>query len=74
MKTTRLLLTALLAVLAIPLRAQVPQLINYQSRVAVGGVNFDGTGAFKFALVNAAGSTAYWTNDGTHLVRKRSPS
>ena len=41
---------------AVPvLRAQVPQLINYQGRVAVGGVNFDGTGQFKFALVDGAG-------------------
>lgn len=34
--------------------AQVPQMINYQGRVAVGdpAVNFDGTGLFKFALVN----------------------
>jgi hypothetical protein len=34
--------------------AQVPQMINYQGRVAVGDppVNFDGTGQFKFALVN----------------------
>jgi N-acetylneuraminic acid mutarotase len=45
--------------------AQVPQLINYQGRVAVAGVNFDGTGHFKFALVNASGTTTYWSNDGT---------
>ena len=34
--------------------AQVPQMINYQGRVAVGdpAVNFDGTGEFRFALVN----------------------
>lgn len=49
------------------LHAQVPQLINYQGKVAVGATNFDGTGQFKFALVNGAGTTAYWTNDGTHL-------
>jgi len=49
------------------LPAQVPQLINYQGRVVVGSTNFNGTGSFKFALVNAAGTTAYWTNDGTHL-------
>jgi len=36
-------------------RAQIPQLINYQGRVAVGGVNFDGAGQFKFALVEGAG-------------------
>ena len=48
------------------LHAQVPQLINYQGRVVVGTTNFDGSGQFKFALVNAAGA-AYWTNDGTLL-------
>lgn len=47
--------------------AQVPQMINYQGRVAVGdpAVNFNGTGAFKFALVNGDGSASYWSNDGT---------
>ena len=47
--------------------AQVPQMINYQGRVAVGdpAVNFDGTGEFRFALVNEDGSTSYWSNDGT---------
>ncbi|MEY4488641.1 MAG: hypothetical protein RIQ79_1149, partial [Verrucomicrobiota bacterium] len=47
------------------LSAQVPQLINYQGRVAVGTVNFEGTGQFRFALVNATGTTTYWSNDGT---------
>jgi hypothetical protein len=47
------------------LRAQVPQLINYQGRVVVGTTNFNGNGQFKFALVNANGSTTYWSNDGT---------
>ena len=47
--------------------AQVPQMINYQGRVAVGdpAVNFNGTGEFKFALVNGDGSASYWSNDGT---------
>ena len=54
-----------LAFLPAPARAQVPQLLNYQGRVAVGTVNFDGSGSFKFALVNAAGTTTYWSNDGT---------
>ena len=31
---------------------QVPQLLNHQGRVAVGGVSFEGTGQFKFALVD----------------------
>ena len=54
-------------VLGSALTAQVPQIINYQGRVAVGdpAVNFDGSGAFKFALVNTDGTTSYWSNDGT---------
>lgn len=45
--------------------AQVPQLINYQGRVAVDTTNFNGTGQFKFVLVDASGTTSYWSNDGT---------
>jgi formylglycine-generating enzyme required for sulfatase activity len=54
-----------LLLLAPALLAQVPQLINYQGRVAVGATNFDGSGSFKFALVDAAGGATYWSNDGT---------
>lgn len=47
----------------------VPALINHQGRIAVlqDGVfsDFHGGGQFKFALVNADGSTTYWSNDGT---------
>ena len=46
-------------------QAAVPQQLNHQGRVAVNGVNFDGNGQFKFALVNANGSTTYWSNDGS---------
>lgn len=51
--------------LPLPLLAAVPQVLNHQGRVAVAGVNFEGSGQFKFALVNANGSTTYWSNDGT---------
>ena len=51
--------------LTVPAFAQVPQLINYQGRVTAGGVNFDGNGQFRFALVNGAGTATYWSNDGT---------
>jgi len=64
MKPIALLAAALLAWSAVA-TAQVPQLVSYQGRVAVGAVNFDGSGQFKFALVNADGSTTYWSNDGT---------
>ena len=43
----------------------VPSLLNHQGRIAVSGVNFNGSGQFKFALVNATGSVTYWSNDGT---------
>ncbi len=42
--------------------AEVPQLINYQGRIAVGGTNFTGTGQFQFALVNNGASQTYWSN------------
>jgi N-acetylneuraminic acid mutarotase len=44
-------------------QAQVPQLINFQGRIAVEGVNFTGEGRFKFALVNGDASAAFWSND-----------
>ena len=44
--------------------AQVPALINYQGRVAVHGTNFQGTGLFKFALVNSNGAVTFWSHDG----------
>ena len=62
-----LALALLLTLTSATLHAQVPQILNYQGRVAVGDppVNFEGSGAFKFALVNADGTTTYWSNDDT---------
>ena len=45
----------------------VPPVLNYAGQVAVNGEAFDGYGQFKFALVNANGSTTYWSNDGTSV-------
>lgn len=45
--------------------AQVPQILNYQGKVKVNGNDFTGSGQFKFALVNAAGSQSYWSSDGS---------
>ena len=45
----------------------VPPVLNYAGHVAVDGKAFDGYGLFKFALVNANGSTTYWSNDGTSI-------
>jgi hypothetical protein len=58
-----------LAVLGVAaLQALVPQAINYQGRVIVGSTNFDGTGRFKFALVDAGGTTTFWSNDGSSVA------
>src|SRR3954468_19395518 len=57
----------LLGLGASTIRAQVPQIINYQGRVVVGSTNFNGTGQFKFALVDPGGSTTFWSNDGTSV-------
>ena len=48
-------------------RAQsgAPTLISYQGLVAVGGLPYSGTGSFKFAIVDQAGTTTFWSNDGT---------
>jgi hypothetical protein len=43
-------------------RGQVPELLNYQGRVLVGGIAFGGTGQFKFALVSGDGTQTYWRN------------
>ena len=48
-----------------PSSAAVPQLLNHQGRIAVNGTNFEGTGQFKFALVNTTGTTTYWSNDNS---------
>jgi len=56
------------------LHAQVPKLISYQGKVAVGDLNFNGTGRFKFALVNADGSAGYWNNGGTANPQNEPPA
>jgi len=45
--------------------AGAPTVVSYQGQVAVSGTPFSGTGYFKFAFVNPAGTTSYWSNNGT---------
>jgi alpha-tubulin suppressor-like RCC1 family protein len=63
---------AFLAVFAVlvggPASAALPQVLNHQGRIAVQGVNFEGNGQFKFALVNADGTLSYWSNDGSGVA------
>ena len=67
MRSLRTLLATLLWLcsLTATLQGQVPPAVNNQGRVAESGITFNGTGTFKFALVNAGGSTTFWSNDGT---------
>ena len=60
------LIFCLLALFAIRVHA-VPPVLHYAGQVAVDGEAFDGNGLFKFALVNVAGTTTYWSNDGTSV-------
>jgi len=41
-----------------------PSVVAYQGEVQVSGTPYDGTGYFKFAVVDSMGTT-YWSNDGT---------
>jgi uncharacterized protein YwbE len=43
----------------------VPPLLNFQGRIVIGGVSFNGTGQFQFALVDNTGTNTFWSNDGT---------
>jgi hypothetical protein len=65
MKRLHLIVVLIIGLFATAAFAQVPPLINYQGRVVVGSTNYDGTGQFKFALVNSNGTVSFWSNDGT---------
>ena len=65
MRHRTFLLVLAVTLLSCKLHAQVPKLVNYQGRVAVDTVNFEGAGQFKFALVNSNGTLTFWSNDGT---------
>jgi len=47
--------------------AQDNVMFNYQGRVKVHGLAFTGTGQFKFAIINNAGSESLWSNDNTSV-------
>jgi len=42
-----------------------PTVVSYQGQVVVDGAAYSGAGYFKFAVVDGAGTTTYWSNDGT---------
>src|SRR4051812_44190781 len=73
-RSPRLLWTAILTICAWILAASlsaadpIPGVLDYQGRIDVNGTPFTGSGHFKFALVDAAGSVTYWSNDGTSVA------
>ena len=50
---------------AITLAGGSPSVVSYQGQVTVSGTPYTGNGYFKFAVVNTAGNTSYWSNDNT---------
>ena len=46
-------------------QAGAPTVVSYQGQVIVSGAVYSGIGYFKFAVVDQAGTTTYWSNDGT---------
>ncbi len=42
-----------------------PPLLNFQGRIVISGVSYNGAGQFQFALVDGAGTTTFWSNDGS---------
>jgi len=47
-----------------PCSANPPTMVNYQGIVEMNDTPFNGTGYFKFAITNGAG-TSFWSNDAT---------
>ena len=70
MQTSLLTLALIVSSFAVGpvLSAQVPQIINYQGRIAVSDVNFEGEGQFKFALVNGGEDLAAQALASAQLV------
>jgi hypothetical protein len=66
-KFNRILHCSLISVLLFSemVAAQAPNILNYQGRIAVRGVNFEGNGQFKFALVDGGTITTPATRTAT---------
>lgn len=70
MKSIRILFQTLALLLAVSvpvplLAADPPGILHHQGLINVDSTPFDGNGFFKFALVDAGGTTTFWSNDGT---------
>lgn len=61
-------------VVSTPAWGGVPQQINHQGIIRVNGAPFDGTGLFRFAIVDPDAGTNLWTNDGTETGTAAMPA
>ena len=61
----KFVIAVLVLMLALTAFAEDTVMFNYQGRVKVQGQEFNGTGHFKFAIVNNPGSSSLWSNDMT---------
>jgi hypothetical protein len=48
-----------------PTPTAVMHVLSYQGQVKVGGSPYNGSGYFKFAVVDEQATSSYWSNDGT---------
>jgi hypothetical protein len=48
-------------------RAGAPTIVSYQGQIWDGDAPYNGTGYFKFAILDATGTTYYWSNDTGEL-------
>ncbi|MFC1601358.1 hypothetical protein ACFL34_03360 [Candidatus Sumerlaeota bacterium] len=62
---TLTILLASLVVLCVSVHATVPTEINHQGKVEVNGMPFNGSGQFKFAIVDTTGTLTFWSNNDT---------
>jgi len=55
-------------------RGAIPLVINHQGSVEVSGTPFDGSGDFRFAIVDPDTGNNLWTNDDTELGTSNMPT
>ena len=59
--------TLFLILFTTTISAEIPLQVNHQGVISVGGSSFNGTGLFRFALVDPDTNENRWTNDGSGL-------
>lgn len=80
MKTFKLFCVVFIAVVFLPIYAyasgEVPYQVNYQGYIKSGGSPYNGTGYFKFSIIdsNTSPTINYWTNDSSSVAAGSAPT